>query len=453
MRFIRMEKMKTSTALPQLPRTAVDRLIDPLTRYIHVEAASGVVLLTCTIVALALANSRAAAAFAALWSIPVVIAMGAFSFGLPLQTWINDGLMAIFFFVVGLEVKREIVHGQLRDLRSAALPIAAAVGGMVVPAAIYLLLQWRQPGQHGWGIPAATDIAFVVGCLAILGRRVPQSLRILLLTLAIADDVGAILVIAVGYTRELHLGALLWAAAALAVIKSLTFAGIRSVGLYIGLGAAVWFGFHESGVHATIAGVVLGLMTPADAWVPHGQLAAFTRRAADLMEGQTPHDADERRTVLRRMERAAREGVSPAERLEAALHPWVSFIIMPLFALANAGVSIDFAALAHPVSLAVAGALLLGKPAGIFSFSWLAVRLGIARLPRSINWPTLAAGGVLAGIGFTMSLFVAGLALDDELLAAAKVGILVGSALSATLAMALLINLRPRTAETRRAHR
>jgi len=428
----------------RLPAEPIDRVVEPIHRFLHVESASGFVLLLAAAAALVLANSPVSEDFLSFWRTPIGFSIGAFEMRHSLKHWINDGLMVIFFFVVGLEVKRELVLGELRDLRAATLPIAAALGGMVAPAGLYLAIQWGEAAQRGWGIPMATDIAFVVGCLAVLGPRVPRSLRVLLLSLAIADDVGAILVIAIGYTSELRLTALAWGILGIGLVMLLPRIGVRSVPIYVLLGVGIWFGFHESGVHATIAGVVLGLLTPARPWVSGGLLAQFVHKLGGFLQGDSWQDAHERRAVVRSVERAARETISPVERLEAALHPWVGFIIMPLFAFANAGVPIDIGAFTDSVAVAVVVGLGIGKPLGIVLFSWLAVRMGLAKLPEGVSWSILAAGGVLAGIGFTMSLFIAGLALSGRLLNAAKIGILSGSALCAVLGMALLFWLLPR---------
>jgi NhaA family Na+:H+ antiporter len=279
-----------------------------------------------------------------------------------------------------------------------------------------------------------------------LGPRVPRSLRILLLSLAIADDVGAILVIAIGYTSELSLFALAWGILGIGLVILLPRIGVRGVPLYTLLGVGIWFGFHESGVHATIAGVILGLLTPAQPWVSEGLLSQFVHKLGGFLQGDSSRVAHERQAVLRSVERAARETISPLERLETALHPWVGFVIMPLFAFANAGVPIEVGAFTESVAVAVVVGLGVGKPLGIVLFSWIAVRAGLAKLPDGVSWGILAAGGVLAGIGFTMSLFIAGLALTDRLLDAAKIGILSGSALCAVLGMALLLWLLPKPA-------
>jgi NhaA family Na+:H+ antiporter len=428
--------MADAPPAPHLPVAPISRLTRPLARFLRVESASGVVLLVCTGVALAMANSPAAGWWEGLWHTHVGIEVG----GLKLEGelghfLVNDVLMAVFFFVVGLEIKRELVAGELKDPRKAALPVAAALGGMIAPALVYYALQRGQPGERGWGVPMATDIAFVVGVMALLGPRVPAGLKVMLLSLAIADDIGAVTVIAVFYSTGLSWEMLGLAAAAFALTHALDRAGVRSVPVYVVVGAAAWLPMLKSGVHPTIASVVLGLMTPSSAWVGP---AAFRRTVADVLAR-----IDDERVEVEGPERellafAARESVSPLERLEVRLHPWVGFVIMPLFALANAGVAVRPELLVSPVALAVAAGLFLGKPAGVVLFSLLAVRSGVARLPDGVSWVMVLGGGFLAGIGFTMSLFVAGLALEGDLLAAGKVGTLCGSAASAAAGAAVL---------------
>lgn len=418
------------------PREPIDRMIQPLARFLHVEAASGVMLLLAAVVALALANSPFAESFLASWRTPVSFGIGHLRIEHSLRHWVSDGLMAVFFFVLGLEVKREMVLGELRDLRQAALPLAAAIGGMAIPALIYVGLQWGQPAARGWGIPMATDVAFVVGCLALLGPRVPPGLRVFLLSLAIVDDIGAILVIAVGYTSGLQLQALLLGVAGLALVLVSQRLGVRAVPFYVALGAAIWFAFHESGVHATIAGVTLGLLTPARPWVSARRFAHLLDGARAVWHGERGAGSSATHPAV--LERAAREAVSPLERLEKAIHPWVAFVVMPIFVLANAGVAFRPALVTDAVALAVAAGLVVGKPAGVLLFSYLAVRLGLARLPAGLDWSVLLGGGFLAGIGFTMSIFMAGLALPPEALDAAKAGVLGASLISGALGMALL---------------
>ncbi|HEX4610444.1 MAG TPA: Na+/H+ antiporter NhaA [Urbifossiella sp.] len=421
---------------PNLPAAPIRHIVRPVTRFLRVESASGDVLLACTAVALALANSPAAAWWAHLWHTPVAVEVGAFNLAGEIGHFVvNDVLMTVFFFVVGLEIKRELVAGELRDPRQAALPVVAALGGMLVPALIYFALQRGQPGERGWGVPMATDIAFVVGVMALLGKRVPPGLKIMLLTLAIADDIGAVVVIAVFYSTGVSWAMIGGAAVGLVAVAALNRLGVRSVEVYAAVGAVVWLAMLKSGVHPTIAGVTLGLMTPSAAWLSGDALrrsvAVFHLRLEDAV---APPDVSE----LESMAFAARESMPPLERLERYLHPWVGFLIMPLFALANAGVTVDVAAITSSVALAAAVGLFVGKPAGILLFSWLAVRSGLARLPAGVTWPVLLGGGFLAGIGFTMSLFVAGLALHGDLLAAGKVGTLCGSVASAAVGAAIL---------------
>ncbi|MFO0889613.1 MAG: Na+/H+ antiporter NhaA [Isosphaeraceae bacterium] len=359
--------------------TVVGRLVEPFVRFMRVESSGGLVLLAATLAALLLANSPLSDSFRSFWETPAGVTLGDFTLIEPLRAWINDGLMTLFFFVVGLEIKRELVSGELADPRKALLPIVAAVGGMVVPAAVYGLFLGGRPGWRGWGVPMATDIAFVVGFLTLLGPRVPSGLKVLLLTLAIADDIGAVLVIAVAYSGHVATGPLLLAGAGFGLILLLRWLGVRSVMIYAVLGAGLWLAFLESGVHPTVAGVLLGLLTPARPLVGRGifldAVSDLYARLRGIERGGTPE--------------ATPEVASPAERLEHALHPWVAFVIMPVFALANAGVRVEAQALATPVALAVAAGLVLGKPLGIVLFGLASVRAGITRLPEGIDWKVM----------------------------------------------------------------
>ncbi len=422
-----------------IPNQPIRRLTAPLAQFLHVEAASGVVLAVCTLLALVLANSPLSDAYLSIWKTPVTFGFGGFVFDHSLKHWINDGLMALFFFVIGLEVKRELVLGELKDMRSAALPLFAAIGGMVVPAGIYLALLRGQPGQDGWGIPMATDIAFVIGCMALMGSRVPNSLRILILSLAIADDIGAILVIAIGYTDDIDTTALMIGLAMLGVVLLAARLGVRSFLIYAGLGFICWLAFHESGIHATIAGVALGLMTPSRPLIPESGMGKLMARVSETFHGDGFGALPHRAQKLRELQWATRESVSPLEFLEGNLHPWVGFLIMPVFALANAGVPFSFDDFGDPVALAVVAGLVVGKPVGIVAFSWVAVRLRIATLPPSVSWGSLLGGGCLAGIGFTMALFISGLALEGDILNAAKVGVLGASTIAALFGVTILL--------------
>ncbi len=427
---------------PHLPVAPIRRLTRPLAEFLQIESASGLVLLGCTALALVLANSSAAADYHAFWHAPVVLTVGPLTLGGELGHFVvNDVLMTVFFFVVGLEIKRELVAGELRDARKAALPIAAALGGMLVPAAIYAALQVKQFGQpafRGWGVPMATDIAFVVGVMALLGKRVPFGLKIMLLSLAIADDIGAVVVIAAFYSTGLDWTMLGIAGCGFATTYMLNRAGVRAVSVYVLVGVGIWLAVYRSGVHPTVAGVALGLMTPAGVWVGR---EALRMSLTDVVAQIEDTEADPSAGELELLAFAAKESVSPLERLEHALHPWVGFLIMPLFALANAGVPIEPKAIGEPVAVAVAVALFLGKPIGVLMFSYVAVRLGIAKLPAGVNWLALLGGGFLAGIGFTMSLFVAGLAFDGhpQFLTDAKIGVLLGSVCAAVVGAGLLV--------------
>lgn len=421
-------------------RTLLEPWIRPIVRFMHIEAAGGFVLLACTVLALIVANSPWSAQFAEIWQTRVGFTIGNFELYKPLLLWINDGLMTIFFFVVGLEIKREIVFGELQDPRKAALPAAAALGGMIVPGAIYLMVHGDGPGKSGWGIPMATDIAFVVGFLALLGSRIPFGLKILLLTLAIVDDIGAILVIAVAYTADTSVMFLAIGLASFGIIYWLRYIGVRLVPMYVILGAGIWYAFLKSGVHPTVAGVLIGLFTPASPWFARRSLVNVAEGVvARLQLDRDADDRDHQEEAVQLLTFTARETISPLDRLETALHPWVAFVIMPLFALANAGVRVELSAITEPVALAVVAGLVFGKPIGIVTFSWMAVKLGLARLPTGVNWKILFGAACLAGIGFTMSLFISGLALQAELLTAGKIGTLIGSLVSATLGLGLLL--------------
>lgn len=421
----------------KMPDAPIHRITRPLSRFLHIESLGGIILFLCATIALILANSPASAAWEKFWHKRVIMEVGNWKLGGELgHFFVNDVLMTVFFFVVGLEIKRELAAGELRDPKKAALPAIAALGGMLIPAGLYFALMHGRPGERGWGIPMATDIAFVVGVLALFGSRVPAGLKIMLLSLAIADDIGAVVVIAAFYNTGLDLGALILGCAGLAFVYVLRFAGVRSTPVYSLVGVAIWFAVYRSGVHPTVSGVALGLLTPSRTLISRETL----RLAMIDLSAQLEKEGSEEATSedLRLLVIAARESLSPLERLEAYLHPWVGFAIMPLFALANAGVEVNANAVADPIAVAVALGLFLGKPLGVLLFAWLAVKAGLARLPQGVSWSMISAAGALAGIGFTMSLFVAGLGLDADRLSAGKVGVLVGSVASATAGAIIL---------------
>ncbi|MDQ4089505.1 MAG: Na+/H+ antiporter NhaA [Actinomycetota bacterium] len=404
------------------------RLPPSVRRFLDTEASGGILLLIAALVALVWANSPWSASYQSLWHTDLTLTFGRYVLEGDLHHWVNDALMVVFFFVVGLEIKEELVHGKLRDPRTAAMPAFAALGGMVVPALVYVLVTAGGEGSHGWGIPMATDIAFAVGVVALLGSRVPASLKLFLLTLAIVDDIGAIIVIGVFYSSGLQPQFLGVAAAVIIVIYLLNRAGVIGLAPYLVLGAALWLAMYASGVHATIAGVILGLLTPTRSYLP----ATVARDwAADLRDEPSVQD-------LEAMRRMARHAVSPAERIAHILHPWSSFLIVPIFALANAGVAIQADAFDAPGAVAVTGGvmlgLVLGKILGIAGAAWLAARIGVARLPEGANWTMMFGIASVAGIGFTVSLFVAELAFDaGPLQDAAKLGVLAASAVAALI--------------------
>ncbi|MBE7520543.1 MAG: Na+/H+ antiporter NhaA [Thermoflexaceae bacterium] len=421
-----------------------ERLVRPAQAFVGIEASGGLVLLAATAIAIAWANSPWDGDYHDLWHARLALDFNLFRIDETLGHLVNDGLMAIFFFVVGLEIKRELVEGELASPRRAALPVAAALGGMIVPALIYLAWNAGSDGQHGWGIPMATDIAFALGALALLGSRVPFGLKVFLLALAIADDLGAIAVIAIFYTNDLSPEALAWAGAALALILAVRRAGVRSTDVYVVLGALLWVAVLKSGIHATIAGVVLAALTPAR---PDSERAAFDDRAHDLLDrfraARAAGDHESEQLLLKELEWLARGAESPLDRLERVLHPWVSYLVVPVFALANAGLVIDRdalrAAAESPVTMGIIMGLVLGKVTGITAFAWIAVRLGWAALPAGVNWRGMVGAGLLGGIGFTVSLFITGLAFDNAtLVAEAKMGILAASVIAGALGMAAL---------------
>lgn len=410
-----------------LPPELADRFTKPFARFLKVEAATGVLLAVAAGAALIVSNSPWSQPFLRFWETPVGLTWGSVDFSRSLRHWINDGLMTLFFFVVALELKRALVLGELRSFRMAAFSFAGALGGMAIPAALYLALMLDKPGMHGWGTVMATDTAFVMGALALLGSRIPTSLRLFLLSLAIFDDVGAILIVAVGYGDALSWPALVLVTVLIAVVFAAARLGIRSVPVYVLLGVGVWLALDASGLHPTVAGVVLGLMTPAREWVSNERLHSILERVLTPPVGEDASTVAAGRADLGRAGVAAREAVSPVERLELKLHPWSGFVIMPIFALANAGVDISWTGMKDPIVLAVLAGLVLGKPIGVVGLSWLAARTGLATRPAGLKWSVLTAGSVLTGIGFTMSLFIAGLAFAPAMLAAAKTGILAAS--------------------------
>ena len=425
----------------------VERIVRPFQDFAHKQSSGGILLIVATLVALVWANSPWGASYTALWHTKFTVGVGGFSLSKDLTHWINDGLMAVFFLVVGLEIKREVLVGELSSVRNAALPIAAAVGGAVVPAAIYLAINAGTEGSAGWGIPMATDIAFALGVLALLGDRVPLALKVFLTALAIVDDIVAVLVIAFFYTSEISWGALGVGVVFLAALVVANLIGVGRTLVYALLGIGLWLCFLLSGVHATIAGVFLALTVPAISFINPGAFLERSRYVLDRFEqagekGENVLSNEERQAALHALNHAAYKLEPPLHELEHTLHPWVVFAIMPLFALANAGVPLGggiAGALTSPVALGIVAGLVFGKQLGITLFAWLAVRSGLSELPRGIGWRHVYGAGWLAGIGFTMSLFITDLAFSDgALVDAAKLGILVASLISGVVGWMIL---------------
>ena len=414
----------------------VDHLLAPFRAFASATASGGVVLLAAAVAALVLANSPLADDFAGFWSTELSLRLGGLGISETLQHWVNDGLMALFFLVVGLELKRELLVGELSSRRTAALPVAAALGGAIAPALIFVALVQTGPAVRGWGVPMATDIAFALGVLALLGSHVPLGLRIFVAALAIVDDLLAVLVIALFYTADLSVPALGAAGGIFAALVVANRLGVRRPVAYAVLGIALWVAVLESGIHATVAGVLLALAIPSTTRLDSDAFVARAREHIDDFEGRTVGGEDasteEHHAALWELEEATERAQAPMLRIEHALQPWVAWFVIPLFALANAGVRMEAdiaTTLAQPIPLGVIAGLVLGKQLGITAGALVAVRLGLAVLPRGVGWRHVHGGALLGGIGFTMSLFIATLAYGEGSpeLALAKVGILAAS--------------------------
>lgn len=409
------------------------RAMRPVQRFLHVEAAGGIVLVVATVAALIWANSPWGDNYHTVWNTHVRLEIGSYVFDESLRHVVNDLLMSIFFFVVGMEIKRELIVGELRDRRSVALPAMAALGGMLVPAAIYFGFNAGTDGTAGWGIPMATDIAFALGVVALLGSRVPAAVKVLLLTLAIVDDIGAILVIAVFYTDQVQLTFLIAAAIITCIVLIMHRAHIVYMPLIALMGGALWICVFESGVHATIAGVIMGVLMPAR--------PLQSELEADEVVGMLNRSTPVRAREIRVAASLIRGSVAACDRMTEVIHPWSSYLIIPIFALANAGISLSADAITSPSSVlsGVAVALVFGKFIGVTVFSWIAVRFGLGRLPAGVTWTHILGVGSVAGIGFTVSLFITDLAftkpaLQDD----SKIGILIASIVAALVGVVVL---------------
>lgn len=429
------------------------RMLLPAQSMIHSQVVRGAVLFAATLVALIWANSPWSPSYFDLRETELSIDFGVVGVSLSFQHWINDGLMTIFFFAVGLEIKREILHGELKGWKKAGLPVLAALGGMVLPALLYLAVTFESDARRGWGIPMATDIAFALGLLALLGDRIPSRLRVFLLALATVDDIGAILVIALFYTDSLSIWALGLAGALLSSVLFMRWVGVRGIQYYAFVGAAFWLALQQAGVHPTIGGVLLGLATPATPWFSYRRFADSAGELLDEFTRQLDRcDVNTAEALLGGIEGLVRETEAPLERLERLLQPWVSFLVLPLFALANAGVELSGEsvgdALSSPITHGIVLGLFVGKVIGISAVSWVAVRLGLVALPEDVSWRHIFGAGSVGGIGFTVSLFIAELAFEGIGDEEAKIGIILAS-LIAGLTGYLVLGMRSRAGKDR----
>lgn len=427
--------------------TPVARILGPMQEFVHRSASSGVVLMVAAVLALLIANTPLHEWYDTLLHSTIAITVGSFTLQETVAHWINDGLMAIFFFLVGLEIKRELRVGELSNLRAAMLPIFAAIGGVLIPAAIYGAINAGSPGSIGWAIPMATDIAFALGLLALLGDRIPFGLTIFLTAVAIVDDLIAVLVIAFFYTGGIDVPALAIGIGILAILLTANLLGIRSILFYVVLGLGVWLAFLVSGVHATIAGVLVAWTVPARNRIDPAEFLERSRRVLSRFESSrlepTVMLTDEtQQSAVIALEEACEDVQAPLQKMEHRLHFWVQFVIMPIFALANAGVGLSLGGISgdtRMVTIGIIAGLVIGKPLGLLAASWLAIRMGIAALPVGVQWMHMLGASCLGGIGFTMSLFIGTLAFGEgELLNGAKVGILAASVIAGSLGYSVL---------------
>ncbi len=423
---------------------AFDRVLTPLEEFIARQTTSGILLMLCGVVAMVIANSNWNDAYHRVLETTFAIGVPGFGLSMSLHHWINDGVMALFFFVIGLELKREILVGELANLKQAVFPIIAAIGGMVVPVLVYLSINSEGPAVSGWGVPMATDIAFALGTLALLGKRVPRTLLTFLIAVAIVDDLGAVTVIALFYTETINIPALLLAVAMIGVLVSLNLGGIRRTAPYVIIGTVLWIAMLNSGVHATLAGIFLAFTIPLR---PKYGARRFLAKLNGMVDGiARAHEQEEsiiKNDELRARVKALADGVqllkAPAQVLERKMHLPSAYLIIPVFSLANAGIPIEWSSFGsiflHPVSMGIALGLLVGKLLGIAGFSWIAVKLGISTLPQGLNFKHIIGAGLMGGIGFTMSIFIAelGFAHDPAELLMAKTGVLLASILAGSI--------------------
>jgi len=423
----------------------IDKITEPASKFIHQEHTSGIVLFIGVLAAITWVNSPFAHSYHQLWDTKVSLGFGNHALNHPLHLWINDGLMAVFFFVIGLELKREFMAGELSTIKKASLPMVAALGGMIVPALIYFFINKGTASEHGWGIPMATDIAFALALLSIAGKHIPSSVKVFLSALAVADDLGAVLVIAIFYSSHIDFAPLTIGVCLLTILLVGNKLGIRSIIFYLVVGFAVWVAFLLSGVHATIAGVLVAFTIPARTRINEKNYAESLRKLLFAFEEQIPNNSTlttpEQHLTIEKIKKMTTDAETPLQKVEYGLHPWVAFVVMPLFALANAGIVIGadfFSSLLNPVSLGVMIGLVAGKFIGVLSATWLMVKFG-ARLPANSTWKQITGVALLAGVGFTMSLFISGLAFTHaQMVDQAKYGILLASLLAGVLGVIVL---------------
>jgi NhaA family Na+:H+ antiporter len=436
-----------------MTKSPIDHILNPVSRFIHQEFTGGIILFVCVLVAILWVNSPWAASYHHLWETRLMIGFSGFVFNQPLHIWINDGLMAIFFFVIGLELKREFMAGELSSLKKASLPMMAALGGMVIPALIYIVINRGLESEGGWGIPMATDIAFALALLSMAGNHIPGSVKVFLSALAVADDLGAVLVIAFFYTAHIAFVPLVIAGILLVVLLIGNLMGIRGIVFYLVIGIAVWAGFLFSGVHATIAGVLLAFTIPARTKINEQDYVRNVRKYTLDFENAIPQNGSlttsEQHLTIEKIKRISMDAETPLQKVEYSLHPWVAFVIMPLFALSNSGMEIGsdfFRSLMNPVSAGVAFGLLAGKFIGVFGFTWIMVRARLSDLPEGATWSHIVGVAMLAGVGFTMSLFITGLAFGHaEMIDQSKYGILLASLIAGIAGIAFLKMTKPKS--------
>ncbi|GLU57402.1 Na(+)/H(+) antiporter NhaA [Dyadobacter frigoris] len=433
-----------------MAKSPIDQILSPVSKFIHQEFTGGIILFINVIVAIVWVNSAWGESYHHLWDTKLSIGFHDFVFNRPLHVWINDGLMALFFFVIGLELKREFIAGELSTLKKASLPMMAALGGMLVPGGIYFLLNKNLESEHGWGIPMATDIAFALSLLSMAGRHIPGSVKVFLSALAVADDLGAVLVIAFFYTAHISYTPLIFAGVLLAILTIGNLMGVRSTLFYLFIGIAVWGGFIFSGVHATIAGVLVAFTIPARTKIDENEYIVKIRTYISNFENEIPQNGSlttaEQHQTIEKIKKLSTDAETPLQKIEYSLHPWVAFVIMPLFALANAGMVIGsdfFSSLLNPVSIGVSAGLLAGKFIGVLLFTYLMVRFKFSELPYRATWNHIIGVAMLAGVGFTMSLFITGLAFSHaEMVDQAKYGILLASVIAGVSGILFLKSIK-----------